>query len=118
MVQPLFVVAQKSLVEPESLQQLVDKCTDELVVELVVEDGRISVRDHGPGIGDQTDEKLFARFSRGTAGASTGSGTGLGLAIARELARRWKAEVTLENADGGGAVATIEFIAAGEERAS
>lgn len=87
-------------------------------IELVVEDGRISVRDHGPGIGDQTDEKLFARFSRGTAGASTGSGTGLGLAIARELARRWKAEVTLENADGGGAVATIEFIAAGEERAS
>lgn len=78
-------------------------------VEIEMAGGRISVRDHGPGIGDDDVEELFARFRRGKAGAGQGGGTGLGLAIARELARRWRAEVTIEDAGGGGALATVSF---------
>ncbi len=53
---------------------------------------------------------MFHRFHRGTVGrASRRRGTGLGLAIARELTARWHGSVTLANAEGGGAVATIEL---------
>jgi signal transduction histidine kinase len=85
-------------------------------VELSLAGDRISVRDHGEGIGDEHAEALFERFRRGAAGTARGGGTGLGLAIARELARRWKAEVTIENAEGGGALATIDFSPGGERR--
>lgn len=80
-------------------------------IELGCDDERITVRDHGPGLAGQDVEQLFDRFSRGVSGAAVSSGTGLGLAIARELARRWHAEVTLADAPGGGALATIEFSA-------
>jgi signal transduction histidine kinase len=43
----------------------------------------------------------------GRRAARCGRGTGLGLPIARELASRWDGTVTLSNAPGGGAVATV-----------
>lgn len=70
---------------------------------------RITVRDYGPGLGGQDVEQLFDRFTRGAAGTSNSSGTGLGLAIARELARRWQADVTLTDAEDRGALVTVEF---------
>lgn len=71
----------------------------------------ITVRDHGPGIAPGEGEELFERFHRGRAGANKSESTGLGLAIARELAQRWGARVTLENADDGegGALARVTF---------
>lgn len=81
-------------------------------IELESAGRRITVRDHGPGLADGEGEEVFERFFRGRAGVAQSGGTGLGLAIARELARRWHAEVTLEPADGGGTVAVIEFGAA------
>lgn len=78
-------------------------------IELACDNGWITVRDHGQGFAGQDVERLFDRFRRGDAGTKSSSGTGLGLAIARELARRWHAEVTLSDAPGGGALATIEF---------
>jgi signal transduction histidine kinase len=81
----------------------------EAAVELTLDGGRISVRDHGEGLTAGESEKVFERFYRGAAGVSRSGGTGLGLAIARELARRWHAEVTLENAPDGGAIATVDF---------
>ena len=65
------------------------------------------MRDRGPGIGGDEGEAIFERFHRGSAGRRGPAGSGLGLAIARELAREWGGEVTLENRDGGGAVATL-----------
>lgn len=84
-------------------------------VELDVIDRRITVRDHGAGIGPDERELVFERFYRGSAGVARTGGTGLGLAIARELARRWGADVTLDDADGGGAVATVDFTAGRKE---
>ncbi|MBI4896822.1 MAG: HAMP domain-containing protein [Actinobacteria bacterium] len=69
----------------------------------------ITVRDHGPGLAEGEGEELFERFHRGHSGASHSESTGLGLAIARELAHRWGAEVSLRNADGGGAQARVAF---------
>lgn len=71
--------------------------------------GRITVRDRGPGLAPGEQEAVFERFHRGSAGRAGPSGSGLGLAIARELAREWGGEVTLENAAGGGALATLRL---------
>jgi two-component system sensor histidine kinase TctE len=66
------------------------------------------VTDEGPGLSAGEEDAIFNRFHRGAVGrASRRRGTGLGLAIARELSSRWRGTVTLTNADGGGAVATI-----------
>ena len=71
--------------------------------------GRIEVRDQGPGIAAYEQDAIFERFHRGTVGRLGPSGTGLGLNIAREIAREWGGEVTLENrdGDGGGAIAAL-----------
>lgn len=76
-------------------------------IEIAASGGAVSVCDHGPGVGEDP-EALFDRFSRGEAG-KTRSGTGLGLAIAKELVARWGGTVELQNAEGGGTVATISF---------
>ena len=67
------------------------------------------MRDRGPGIAPDEQEAIFERFHRGSAGAAGPPGSGLGLAIARELAREWGGEVTLTNAEGGGALATLKL---------
>ena len=69
----------------------------------------ISVLDSGPGLAPDEAESVFERFHRGRAGRSGAAGTGLGLPIARELMRRWGAEVTISNRPEGGAEAVIQF---------
>lgn len=86
-------------------------------IELAVEGGSITVRDHGPGLDGESSDELFERFHRGRAGAQR-SGTGLGLAIARELASRWGGEVALADAPGGGALATLSFDRDGDPTAA
>jgi len=78
-------------------------------VEVVSAPGRIEVRDRGPGVGDDEREAVFERFHRGRAGAAGRPGSGLGLAIARELARGWNGEVSLERREGGGTIATLSL---------
>ncbi|MBP1706220.1 MAG: signal transduction histidine kinase, partial [Chloroflexi bacterium] len=45
---------------------------------------RCTIEDGGPGIGDEERERLFARWSRGSAGAER-DGSGLGLYVSRGL---------------------------------
>jgi signal transduction histidine kinase len=80
-------------------------------VEVVSAPGRIEVRDRGPGVAADERAAVFERFHRGRAGIAGPSGSGLGLPIARELARGWGGEVTLENREGGGALATLSLSA-------
>lgn len=83
-------------------------------IEVSAKEWEIVVRDHGPGPADGEQEAAFERFRRGAAARSAGvPGTGLGLPIARELARRWGGDVTLESAPGGGALARVQLSAAG-----
>lgn len=68
------------------------------------DDARVEVRDHGAGIDPSVMTQLF------TVGATTKArGTGLGLVVARGLARQHGGELTLENAEGGGACATLRL---------
>jgi two-component system, OmpR family, sensor kinase len=78
-------------------------------VTIVSAPGRIEVRDRGPGLRTDERELVFERFRRGSAGMSGPPGHGLGLPIARELAREWGGEVSIEARDDGGATAILEL---------
>lgn len=72
-------------------------------------EGRIEVRDEGPGLAPGEEDEVFERFRRGRGSLDGPPGSGLGLSIARELARRWGGEATLANRPGGGCCATLLF---------
>lgn len=71
---------------------------------------RLTVRDHGPGAPDDQIARLFEPFYRLDPSRSRDSGgSGLGLTIARRMAERSGARLTLTNANGGGLLATLAF---------
>ena len=70
-------------------------------VEVVLRDGRLTVRDHGPGIADEDLPYVFDRFYRARAARGM-PGSGLGLAIVRQVAESHGGEVVAERAEGGG----------------
>ncbi len=77
-------------------------------IDVEVRDGRISVRDHGPGIAPDDLPHVFERFYRSVAARST-TGSGLGLAIVSDIVTNHGGRVDVANAPGGGAVFTIEL---------
>jgi two-component system sensor histidine kinase MprB len=68
----------------------------------------LCIRDHGPGLSPVDTEHAFDRFYRGAASRGV-PGSGIGLAIARAIAERHGATLRIENAPGGGAIATVDF---------
>jgi protein-histidine pros-kinase len=83
----------------ESATIAMDETDDEVV---------IAIRDAGPGIPEEKLEAVFDPFYRLDSSRSRHSGgVGLGLSIARDMARKQGGDVTLENAPGGGLVATL-----------
>jgi two-component system phosphate regulon sensor histidine kinase PhoR len=69
---------------------------------------KIVVRDTGPGIPEEEQEKVFERFFRGRIVESGNvPGTGLGLSIAQEIVRAHGGRVTLESKVGDGSSFTI-----------
>jgi two-component system, OmpR family, sensor histidine kinase MprB len=71
-------------------------------VEVTVDRGEVTVRDHGPGISDQDLPYIFDRFYR-SAAARGRPGSGLGLAIVQQVAESHGGEVAVEDAEEGGA---------------
>lgn len=71
-------------------------------VTVTIDRNAVEILDQGPGLTAQDARVVFERFRRGSAGSAGPQGTGLGLPIARELARRWGGETTLEDVPGGG----------------
>jgi len=71
-------------------------------VEVSLNGGELSVRDHGPGIDEDDRPLVFERFYRSAAARSM-PGAGLGLSIVREVAEAHGGTVVAENAEGGGA---------------
>jgi len=67
----------------------------------------IAVRDHGPGIPDYADDKVFEKFYSLARPGTQRKSTGLGLPFVREIASLHAGRVTLRNAEGGGARAVL-----------
>jgi len=67
----------------------------------------IAVRDHGPGIPDYADERVFERFYSLARPGTQRKSTGLGLPFVREVVALHAGRVTLRNAEGGGARAVV-----------
>ncbi len=69
---------------------------------------RITVRDHGPGLGDAAGPELFERFWRaGAARDRESGGAGLGLAIVAAIVEAHGGAVTAGDAPSGGAIFTV-----------
>jgi two-component system sensor histidine kinase MprB len=77
-------------------------------VEVTVEDGTVTVRDHGPGIDVADLPLVFERFYRSPDARGT-AGSGLGLAIVRHVVEAHGGGVEAANAPDGGAVFTLRF---------
>ena len=71
---------------------------------------RLIVRDHGPGVPAEAMNRLMRPFSRLDPSRAGVGGTGLGLAVVARLARRAGGELTLENAPGGGLMASVTLL--------
>jgi len=77
-------------------------------VEVLVREGRLDVRDHGPGIAAEDLPRVFDRFYRAPA-ARARPGSGLGLAIVRQVAETHGGTVHAASEPGGGARLTLEL---------
>ena len=101
---------------PERLERAVANLLDnaakfsppEGVVEVALEDGELSVRDHGPGIDPADLPYVFDRFYR-SAAARAVPGSGLGLAIVRQTAEAHGGSIRAEPAEDGGTVFTLSL---------
>jgi signal transduction histidine kinase len=77
-------------------------------IEVVAGPGpQISVRDHGDGIAEADRALMFERFWRKD--RSTTTGAGLGLGIVKRLVEAHGGTITVNNADGGGALFRVCF---------
>src|SRR2546430_494104 len=74
--------------------------------------GVVRLRDHGPGIPVADRERIFERFTRGSAGDSV-PGSGIGLFLSSELAARMGGRLFLEETSSTGSVFAIELPLAG-----
>ena len=76
-------------------------------VEVTLQHGRLTVRDHGPGVPEPMIGEIFAPFWR--APGETSEGAGLGLAIAERIVRSHHGSIRASNVKGGGMMVTIEL---------
>jgi two-component system sensor histidine kinase MprB len=77
-------------------------------VEIDVDGGAVTVRDHGPGIDPADQPRIFDRFYRSPA-ARTMPGSGLGLAIVKQVADSHGGTVSSDAPPGGGARFILRF---------
>ncbi|MDA2809254.1 HAMP domain-containing sensor histidine kinase [Nocardiopsis sp. RSe5-2] len=72
-------------------------------IEIVVREGRVEVRDRGPGIAPEEVEHVFERFYRSDAARAL-PGSGLGLSMVKEIVHAHGGTVFAANREGGGAI--------------
>ncbi|HEY3710952.1 MAG TPA: HAMP domain-containing sensor histidine kinase [Amycolatopsis sp.] len=75
-------------------------------------DGRLSVRDEGPGIAEADRPRVFDRFYRSPTARDV-PGSGLGLAIVAQVVRAHQGRIEVGSPPGGGAEFTVWFPPAG-----
>jgi two-component system sensor histidine kinase MprB len=77
-------------------------------VEVTVEDGRVTVRDHGEGFPPEHLDRVFDRFWRADEARGT-PGSGLGLAIVQRVAEENEGSARALNAPDGGAIVSLSL---------
>jgi two-component system, OmpR family, sensor histidine kinase MprB len=77
-------------------------------IEISLHGGVLSVRDHGPGFGEDDLKRVFDRFYR-SQDARRLPGSGLGLAIVKQAAEARGGFAAAANAQDGGAVIRVSF---------
>ena len=77
-------------------------------VEVVVRDGEVVVRDHGPGIAEEDLPHVFDRFYR-SRDARGMPGSGLGLAIVKQVAESHGGSVVAEQPPDGGTLMRLRL---------
>jgi signal transduction histidine kinase len=82
-------------------------------VDITVQGGELTVRDHGPGISAEDKPHVFDRFYRATSARGM-PGSGLGLAIVRDVATEHGGEVEVDDAPGGGTIVRLKLRSTGE----
>jgi two-component system sensor histidine kinase MprB len=78
------------------------------LVDVILHDGTLTVRDHGPGFNEDDLPFVFDRFHRAKEARSK-PGSGLGLAIVRQAAEAHGGFAEASNAPDGGAVLRVGF---------
>lgn len=74
---------------------------------------RISVTDHGPGIDEDFQQRIFAKFAQAdSSDTRQKGGTGLGLSIVREIVVRLGGDVSFETRKGQGTTFHVDLPAA------
>jgi signal transduction histidine kinase len=84
---------------------------DEIEVAAADEDGlvAVSVRDHGPGIPQESQRLIFEKFGRVSQDGAGNPGAGLGLFIARSIAEAHGGTLDVESDSGAGATFTVRL---------
>jgi two-component system, OmpR family, sensor kinase len=70
-------------------------------------EAKLWVRDEGPGVAPDDQERIFERFARASASRRRSEGAGLGLAIVRAIAEAHGGRVGLSSRPGAGATFTV-----------
>ncbi|WNM36152.1 HAMP domain-containing sensor histidine kinase [Streptomyces sp. Li-HN-5-11] len=102
--------------EPAAMERAIVNILDNAVkfspeggtIEVVLEQGVLTVRDHGRGIPAEELPYVFDRFWRSPSARSL-PGSGLGLSIVARTIQQSGGEVALSRAEGGGTVATVRL---------
>jgi signal transduction histidine kinase len=81
----------------------------DISVSATAEEGKLEVRDHGPGITEVDRSRIFERFERAVVTRRTKPGFGLGLWITRQLVVAHAGEITVESLPGVGSVFTASL---------
>jgi two-component system OmpR family sensor kinase len=76
---------------------------------------RLWVRDEGPGVAPEDQERIFDRFARASDSRRRSEGAGLGLAIVRAIAEAHGGRVNLSSRPGAGASFTLVIPVGGSE---
>ncbi|MFF0224794.1 sensor histidine kinase [Streptomyces sp. NPDC004629] len=102
--------------EPSALERAIVNVLDNAVkfspdggtVDVALDRGVLTVRDHGPGIAVEELPHVFDRFWRSPSARAL-PGSGLGLSIVARTVQQSGGEVSLAPAEGGGTVATVRL---------